>query len=169
MPAAPNLQESFQTLVEAHAKILYKVCRSYCRDPDSREDLAQEIMVQLWRSFPRFDGRCKFSTWMYRISLNVAISFYRSESTRARRVISGQDQFLEIPGQPEGPTDEIRLLYQFVEALDPLNKALILLYLDDNSYREIAEVLGITETNVATKISRLKNKMKQELSPAPRA
>src|ERR1039458_8436809 len=75
----PDLQQTFQNRVEQHKKILYKVCNAYCRDRDSREDLAQEIMFQLWRSFGKFDGRCQFSTWMYRIALNVAISFYRSE------------------------------------------------------------------------------------------
>src|SRR5271169_1080850 len=95
----PDLQESFQALVEEHKKILYKVCNSYCHDPGSRDDLAQEIMFQLWRSFPKFDGRCLFSTWMYRIALNVAISFYRRESARTRRVISGEPHLLEIAGE----------------------------------------------------------------------
>jgi len=167
--ATPVLQETFQNLVEEHKKILYKVCNSYCRDRDSRDDLAQEIMIQLWRSFGKFNGRCRFSTWMYRIALNVAISFYRSESTRTRRVISDEQYLLETVDETESQPEDIRLLYQFIEGLDPLNKALILLYLDENSYREIADVLGITETNVATKINRLKNKMKQEFSGAKQA
>jgi RNA polymerase sigma factor (sigma-70 family) len=166
MPLEPDLRETFQTLVEAHKKILYKICNSYCPDRDSRDDLAQEIMFQLWRSFPKFDARCRFSTWMYRIALNVAISFYRSESVRTRHVISGEPHLLEMAGETETQPEDVRLLYQFIEALDPLNKALILLYLDENSYAEIADVLGITETNVATKISRLKTKMKQEFSAA---
>jgi RNA polymerase sigma-70 factor (ECF subfamily) len=164
-----DLHETFQHLVEEHKKILYKVCNSYCRERDSRDDLAQEIMIHLWRSFSKFDGRCRFSTWMYRIALNVAISFYRKESTRTRHVISGEQHLLETADETENQPEDIRLLYQFIEALDPLNKALILLYLDENSYREIADVLGITETNVATKISRLKNKMKQELGGAEQA
>jgi RNA polymerase sigma-70 factor (ECF subfamily) len=164
-----DLQETFQHLVEEHKKILYKVCNSYCRERDSRDDLAQEIMIQLWRSFSKFDGRCRFSTWMYRIALNVAISFYRKESTRTRHVISDEQHLLETTDEAESQPEDIRLLYQFIEGLDPLNKALILLYLDENSYREIADVLGITETNVATKISRLKNKMKQELGGAEQA
>ncbi len=162
----PDLRDTFQNLVEEHKKILYKVCNSYCRERDSRDDLAQEIMIQLWRSFGKFDGRCRFSTWMYRIALNVAISFYRSESARTRHVISDQQHLLETVVETESQPEDIRLLYQFIDGLDPFNKALILLYLDENSYREIADVLGITETNVATKISRLKNKMKQELSGA---
>ncbi len=160
---SPALQAEFQALMEEHKKILYKICHSYCRDRDARDDLAQEIIVQLWRSFGKFDGRCRFSTWMYRIALNVAISFYRSESTRTRHVISGDEQLLEIADEPESRPEEFRLLYEFIAGLDPLNKALILLYLDGNSYEEIADVAGITETNVATKLARLKNKMKQEL------
>jgi RNA polymerase sigma factor (sigma-70 family) len=158
-----DLQEAFQNLVEEHKRILYKVCNSYCRDRDSRDDLAQEIMIQLWRSFGRFDGRSRFSTWMYRIALNVAISFYRRESTRTRHVISDERHLLETVDETEGQPDDVRLLYHVIEGLDPLNKALILLYLDENSYREIADVLGISETNVATKISRLKNRIKLEL------
>ena len=158
------LQERFQSLVEEHKKILYKVCNSYCRNRDDREDLAQEIIVQLWRSFGSFDERYRFSTWMYRIALNVAISFYRRESTRTRHVISDEEQLLQAIDDRESQPEDIRLLYQFIGGLDPLNKALILLYLDGNGYQEIADVVGISETNVATKISRLKKTMKQQLS-----
>jgi len=165
----PALQEGFQTLVEEHKKILYKVCNSYCRNRDDREDLAQEIIIQLWQSFGKFDERYRFSTWMYRIALNVAISFYRRESTRTRHVISDEEHLLEAIDDTDSQPEDIRLLYQFIEGLDPLNKALVLLYLDGNSYQEIADVLGISETNVATKINRLKKTMKQEFSGSGRA
>ena len=157
----PALQERFQTLVEEHKKILYKVCNSYCKDRDARDDLAQEIVMQLWRSFDKFNQGSRFSTWMYRIALNVAISFYRRENTRTRYVISDEEHILEAADDTSNQPEDIRLLYEFLEGLDPLNKALVLLYLDGNNYQEIAEVLGISETNVATKISRLKSKMKQ--------
>jgi RNA polymerase sigma factor (sigma-70 family) len=157
-------QERFQTLLNEHKRILYKVCHSYCRNRDDREDLAQEIIVQLWRSFGRFDEGYRFSTWMYRIALNVAISFYRRETTRTRHVISDDERVLDAVDETRSQPEEIRLLYEFIEKLDELNKALVLLYLDGNSYGEIASVLGITETNVATKINRLKNSMKQEFS-----
>ena len=160
----PKHQERFQTLLDEHKRILYKVCHSYCRNRDDREDLAQEIIVQLWRSFGRFDERYRFSTWMYRIALNVAISFYRRETTRTRHVISDDEQILDAVDETKTQPEDIRPLYQFIEKLDELNKALVLLYLDGNSYAEIASVLGITETNVATKINRLKNSMKQEFS-----
>jgi RNA polymerase sigma-70 factor (ECF subfamily) len=160
--AIPELQERFQTVVDQHKKILYKVCNSYCRNRDDRDDLAQEIIIQLWRSFGKFDERYRFSTWMYRIALNVAISFYRRENTRTRYVISDEEHLLEAIDETKDQPEEIRFLYEFIDGLDPLNKALVLLYLDGNNYQQIAEVLGISETNVATKISRLKSKMKQE-------
>ncbi len=159
-------QEQFAALIEEHKKILYKVCNSYCRNRDDREDLAQEIVIQLWRSFSSFDERSRFSTWMYRIALNVAISFYRRESVRARHVLSDEEHLLNAADENAAQSDEMQALYQFIAALDPLNKALVLLYLDGNSYAEIAGVLGITETNVATKISRLKQTMKQEIRGA---
>jgi RNA polymerase sigma factor (sigma-70 family) len=152
----PELQERFQTVVDQHKKILYKVCNSYCRNRDDRDDLAQEIIIQLWRSFGNFDERCRFSTWMYRIALNVAISFYRRENRRTRYVISDKEHLLEAIDETKDQPEEIRLLYEFIEGLEPLNKALVLLYLDGKNYQEIAE------SNVATKISRLKSKMKQE-------
>src|ERR1700678_1490578 len=101
-----DLQTTFQDQVESHRKILYKVCNVYCRDRDSREDLAQEIMVQLWRSFGKFDGRCRFSTWMYRIALNVAISFFRSESTRGRHIISDEGPLLEAADSAGSEAEE---------------------------------------------------------------
>jgi len=159
----PALQDEFQKLIEEHKKILYKVCNSYCRNRDARDDLAQEIIVQLWRSFERFDKRYRFSTWMYRIALNVAISFYRSESTRTRLVISDEEQLVQAVDAPESEPEEIAMLYRFIDGLDPLNKALALLYLNGNTYTEIASVLGISETNAATKINRLKNKMRHEM------
>jgi RNA polymerase sigma factor (sigma-70 family) len=93
--------ERFQNLVEDHKKILYKICHSYCRNPGDRDDLAQEIIVQLWRSFGTFNGRVRFSTWMYRIALNVAISFYRRESVRTRHVVPGSEHCWRRSMNPE--------------------------------------------------------------------
>src|SRR5450631_268947 len=130
-----DLQETFQHLVEEHKKILYKVCNSYCRERDSRDDLAQEIMIQLWRSFSKFDGRCRFSTWMYRIALNVAISFHRSETTRTRHVFSDENRLLKAVVEQERQPEEVQFLYEFIAELDPLSRALVLLYLDGNNYQ----------------------------------
>jgi RNA polymerase sigma factor (sigma-70 family) len=165
----PEFQNRFQTLLDEHKKILYKVCNLYCRNRDDREDLAQEIVIQLWRSFASFDERVQFSTWMYRVALNVAISFYRRESTRAKHVISDDEKLLNAIDESANQSEGLRLLYEFIATLDPMNKALILLYLDGNNYQEIAGVLGISESNVATKISRLKKIMKQQFSSSAQA
>lgn len=162
-------QAQFQNLLEGHKCILYKVCHAYCRNGDDRDDLAQEIVVQLWGAFGKFDGRVRFSTWMYRIALNVAISFYRRENTRKRLTVPVSEHLLDVGMEPPNEPEEVLLLYQFIGGLDPLNKALMLLYLDGNSYAEIGDVLGISETNVATKISRLKKRMQEELGAAERA
>jgi RNA polymerase sigma factor (sigma-70 family) len=164
-----ELQERFQTLIDEHKKIVYKVCNSYCRNRNDRDDLAQEIVIQLWKSFGAFDERRRFSTWMYRIALNVAISFYRRENTRTRYVISSDEHLLEAAVKTEDQSEDVQLLYQFIERLDPLDKALTLLYLDENNYQEIADMLGISETNVATKINRLKIKLRQDFGGTQRA
>jgi RNA polymerase sigma factor (sigma-70 family) len=165
----PEVQDTFQALVDRHKKILYKICNSYCRNPGDREDLAQQIVAQLWQSFRSFDGRVQFSTWMYRVALNAAISWYRRERTRASHILPADERLLDVAAETETEPDDIRLLYQFIETLDELNKALILLYLDGHTNREIGEVLGISETNVGTKIGRLKTAMRQEFTGIGRA
>jgi RNA polymerase sigma-70 factor (ECF subfamily) len=157
-------QEQFEALIDEHKKILYKVCNSYCRNRDDREDLAQEIVVELWRSFARFDPSYRFSTWMYRIALNVAISFCRRETARKRHLLAAGEHLLHTVDETGSEPEEIRLIYQFIEGLEALNKAILLLYLDGSSYREIADAMGITESNVATKICRLKQSMKQKFT-----
>src|SRR6185503_13041751 len=106
----PAQQERFQTLVDAHKKILYKVCNSYCKNRGDREDLAQEIIIQLWQSFGSFDAHYRFSTWMYRIALNVAISFYRRENTRTRYVLSQDEQLLNAIDETANQPAEIQVL-----------------------------------------------------------
>ena len=155
-------REKFADLLDAHRRILYKVSNLYCRNADDREDLTQEIAVQLWRSYSSFDERCRFSTWMYRVAINTAISFARREGTRAKHIVSTDERLLNVAGPVREP-DELRLLHDFIDRLAPLDKALILLYLDGNSYREISEVLGITETNASTRVNRLRQTMKNEL------
>lgn len=121
--------------------------------------------MQLWRSFPKYDTTRTFSTWMYRIALNVAISFVRTNSLRERHTVA-LDATHDVEDSSAASADDERteLLYAFIDRLDALNRALLLLYLDDYSYRDIGGILGITETNVATKISRLKQRFARETS-----
>jgi RNA polymerase sigma-70 factor, ECF subfamily len=151
----------FETLLAEHGGIVGKVARIYGRDADDRRDLAQEIATQLWRAFPRFDAqRGKFSTWMYRIALNVGISHLRS----ARAVVPLDEELLAAPAAE--PDDRAAAMYARIRELEPLARALVLLYLEDRSYAEIADVLGITEANVATKLSRLKTLLRHQLTGA---
>ena len=164
-----QLRTRFQLLVDEHRKIVYKICNSYCSNPDDRDDLAQEIVAEAWRSFPTFEERSRFATWLYRIALNVAISYNRRETRRHRHVVVGQEHLLDVAGEVRAEPEGLLLLRQFIEELDPLNKALILLHLDGYGYREVGDVLGITETNVATKLSRLKTTLRRHFSTADKA
>jgi RNA polymerase sigma-70 factor (ECF subfamily) len=159
-----DIDAQFAELLERHRGIVFKVAATYCRNPADREDVAQEIVTQLWRAFPTFDAGRPFSTWMYRIALNVAISFVRASSRRERLTVA-LDETHDVEDSSADLREEnerAKLLYAFVDGLDSLNRALLLLYLEDRSYREIADILGITETNVATKISRLKQRFARE-------
>jgi len=160
--------KQFLALLESHQKIVFKVASLYCWDAAERDDLRQEITLQLWRAFPSYDPRRLFSTWMYRIALNVAISFARKAGRRRRIIEPLEDGGVDVPAAASAPEPDgqVDALHRCLRALDPLSRALLMMYLDERSYREIAEVLGITETNVATKISRLKQRLRRELAPA---
>jgi len=152
----------FLTLVGRHHGIVLKIAHSYQRNPADREDLAQEILAQLWRSFPRYDRERSFSTWMYRVALNVAISHLRQTRPQPVPLDSVPDE--SIPAANGKDQDQrISELDDFIQSLDPLNRALLVLYLEERSYREISEILGISETNASTKVSRLKQRIREEL------
>ena len=154
----------FLQLIRDNKGILFKISNSYCRNRDDREDLMQEIIYQLWKSAGSFDTNRKFSTWMYRIALNVAISYYRQQRRSGLHItFGGELHLMELADSPaEADTEEkIELLQQFISEQNELDKALMILYLEERPYREIAEILGITETNVATKLSRIKGRLKQ--------
>jgi RNA polymerase sigma-70 factor (ECF subfamily) len=163
----PELKsDQFLAVVETYKGLIYKIANSYCNHAEDRKDLVQEIIVQLWKSFDRYDNQYKQSTWIYRISLNVAISFYRKENRRkeiSNPLSESILSFADTIPVPEKETN-LALLQQFISELKELDKALMLLYLDEKSHKEISEIIGITETNVATKISRIKVLLKQKFS-----
>ena len=155
----------FQALVEQHKGILFKVARTYCQDEEDRQDLIQEIMIHLWQSFHKYDSRFKMSTWIYRISLNVAISFYRKNSVRKDSNIPLHEKDTEIRDDEKNEKEQqLHLLEQFINELKELDKALMLLYLEEKSHAEIAGILGISPGNVGTKVGRIKDKLKQRFS-----
>jgi len=157
-------KEKFIALVDQNKKIIYKVCNLYCKEAASRDDLAQEITLQLWRAFPSYNANYKLSTWMYRIALNVAISFYRQEKRRIKKAMPLENEiFILAPDEEEIHEKEstIAQLHNYITQLDDLNKSIMLLLLEEYSYKEIAAIVGITETNVATKINRIKLSLKE--------
>lgn len=158
--------EKFLTVLQAHKGIIYKVARAYCKDAEDRNDLVQEIMIQLWKSFEQYNERFRYSTYIYQIALNVAISFYRKESHRQYIASPIHEGILNYADNaPNNETEEnISILHRFIAELKELDKALMLLYLEEKSYKEIAEIIGISETNVATKIGRIKGILKQKFS-----
>ncbi len=156
-----NTHAQFASLLDDHRRMVVRLARTYTRGPADQEDLAQEIVVQLWRAFPTYDPVRRFSTWLYRIGLNVAISWVRSEAPRVRRTVPFDVALHDAAAQADdAERDEgQRVLKAFLDECDPLNRALLLLYLEEHSYLEIAEVLGISATNVATKLNRLKERL----------
>ncbi|PWT72240.1 MAG: RNA polymerase subunit sigma-70 [Bacteroidetes bacterium] len=159
-------KEDFLNLIEENKGIIIKVCNSYCVSKTDREDLAQEIVYQLWKSGNSFNAYSKFSTWMYRVALNVAISFYRKK-TKTQAVFPLNESHLDIEDKintADESEKRVVFLQRFINEMKELDRALTLLYFEEKSYKEIAEILGISETNVATKISRIKSRLKQKFS-----
>lgn len=166
MATGADRRELFGELIERHRAIVFKVANTYAWQADDRDELAQEIAAQLWRAFAAYDAQRPFATWMYRIALNVAISYVRSHRHRRKHAVP-LDETLHDAADENGADHEaeqqVRALHRFIAQQDPLNRALLLLYLEDHSYRDIAEVLGISESNVATKVSRLKQRIRDEI------
>ncbi len=155
----------FEDAIEQHKGILFKVARVYCPNENDRQDLIQEMMIQIWQSVHKYNDQYKISTWLYRISLNVAISFYRKSSTRVKKYTELNEQTVEALVEDKSDNEiHLNLLEQFISELKEIDKALMILYLEDKSHTEIAEILGISVSNVGTKIGRIKDKLKTRFS-----
>ncbi len=155
-------EELFLQQLAMHKRLLYKVAYSYCRHAEDRRDLVQEMVMQLWRSFCSFDQRVQFSTWMYRIAMNVAISHYRSETRQVRDTLPLEEFGLDIAEAEQlysAQSDNMRTLDKLITELDELNRALILLFMDGHDNDEIASIMGLSTANVATRMTRIKQKL----------
>ncbi len=135
----------------------------YCSNMEDREDLFQDIVLQLWRSYPSFRGESKVTTWMYRVALNNAITRVRKES-RAERFSELGPEALQVPLAEDGMEEEMAAMYRAIRKLSQVDQALTLLYLEDCSYREMAEVLGISESHVGVKLNRIKGQLRTLVS-----
>lgn len=154
-----ELEERFLSLVDSYRQVIYKVCFLYATEDDTISDLYQEVVLNLWRAFPRFRIESKPSTWVYRISVNTCISRLRHNTKRPETVgltMSMADIFPE-----ESEREQLQELYQLISQLGELERTLILLWLDDKSYEEIAEVLSISVSNVGVRINRVKAELRE--------
>lgn len=161
-----QLEKNFLNDFEKNQNIVHKICRIYTTNQDQHNDLFQEITIQIWKNYAKFRGESKFSTWMYRVSLNTAISLYR-KSSRSIKTQDFNDVSFKIKSVDYDDTkdEQLKALYNGIRELNDIEKALIFLYLEDKPYKEIAKTLGITEVNARVKMNRTKDKLRKILNP----
>jgi RNA polymerase sigma-70 factor (ECF subfamily) len=161
-----ELEKSFVKQLQENQNLIHKICRLYTDGEDAHKDLFQEITIQLWKAYPQFRGDSKFTTWAYRVGLNTAITLYRKKS-KSINTIEFDSKFHKIDQDEYNYEEEehIKLLYQAVQQLNDIEKALVFMYLEDKDYSEIAETLGISEVNARVKMNRIKGKLKTILNP----
>lgn len=153
-------QKEFVKQVNENQRIIHKICKIYTDNPHDHEDLFQEITIQLWKSYPSFRGEAKFSSWMYRIGLNTALALFRKRDRQVSTCQETSVETLKIAHEEHHEDERLKLMYDAIHQLSDVEKALIMMFLDDKPYKEIAEILGITEGNARVKMNRAKEKLK---------
>lgn len=154
-----NAEQEFLDMVRAYERVIYKVCYLYTTPRATLNDLYQDVVLNLWKAFPKFRHECKMSTWVYRIALNTCISFIRKEKNIPEIVTLTQEA---DRSEEEDETEAmLRQLYRMINRLGELDKSITLLYLEEKSYEEIAEITGLTVTNVASRLNRIKEKLRK--------
>ena len=153
----------FTALIQQHQGILYKVSSIYAKDQEDQKDLYQEIVYQLWKSIDSFQSKSKLSTWIYRLALNTSIAHLNKEKKRIDKNRLELD--FKMPVENYDPTYEERLkqLYALIQSLNIIEKGIILLYLEGKSYEEIAQITGFSTSNIGTRLSRIKQKLKEQV------
>ena len=142
--------------------MLHKVCNVYCHSEQDRQDMFQEIIIQLWKAYPRFRGDSKFSTWLYRIALNTAISDLRKQQRRVKMIYSEEVPFnISADDKDLEKEEQLQQLYKAIAGLGEIEKAIVMLYLEDKSYDEMEEILGINQNNLRVKMNRVKEKLRK--------
>jgi RNA polymerase sigma-70 factor (ECF subfamily) len=158
-----SAKADFIAMIEKRKGIIYKIANAYSRSSEDQKDLVQEIILQLWSSYGNYDPEYKITTWIYRIALNVSITHYRKDVVRKKYTIPMTEQLIDnTDANQDNPAEDILQLRKFIQELDEMNRALMILYLDGNSHQEISSVLNISVSNVGTKISRIKEKLREK-------
>ncbi|MFY0593959.1 RNA polymerase sigma factor [Roseivirga sp.] len=156
------MKDSFLRLVDEHQRIIHKVSRMYRDNIEDEKDLFQDIVLQLWKSYPNFRGESKASTWIYRIALNTAMAFYRKKAPDVALTPDLPDTLDK--SRPDEKSEQEELLYDALHRLEVTDRAIISLFLDEYSYSEIAKIIGISENYVGVKINRIKKRLKELLT-----
>lgn len=161
-----NLEKEFIQRVTDAQGIVHKVCGIYCKDEEQRKDLFQEILIQLWKAYPTFRGESQFSTWMYRVGINVAIQDFRKSKKRPEE-IEFSEKYKNLPEALKDNhfEDELKILHKAINQLNDVEKAIVMLYLEEKDNEEIAQIIGITQNYVRVKMNRIKIKLKKILNP----
>ena len=154
------MKEDFLRNITENQGIIHKVTRIYCDNEDDRKDLFQEILIQLWKSYDKFREQSKFSTWMYRVAINTAITNFKKEAKSRKKSEIGKDLYL-LADEPydEEKEEHLKLLYEAINQLTGIEKSITLLYLEDKPYEEISEITGISQNYVRVKMNRIKKKL----------
>ncbi len=154
----PKFEKAFIELIQQNDRLIYKVCSVYVSDEFPLADLYQEVVYNLWKGFPKFRNESSLSTWMYRIALNTCITGMRKELRRPQHIANLN--LAEHLSESESMEESIREMYKLIHQLKTLERAIILLWLEEKSYQEIADITGLTINNVAIKLKRIKEKLK---------
>lgn len=156
------MEKEFLHIIRKNQGIIHKVCNIYCDTEDDRNDLFQEIVVQLWKSYPNFRRESKVSTWMYRVALNTAITSFKKSKRRPDQSSLTYENFQIEDEKYDTETEEnIKVLHKAIQQLTGIEKSIVLLYLENKKYEEIAEITGITQNYVRVKMNRIKRKLKK--------
>ncbi|MGC5742944.1 RNA polymerase sigma factor [Chryseobacterium sp. NFX27] len=160
-----ELEKTFVDFFKPNQRLIHKICKIYTDNAEDHEDLFQEITVQLWRSFPGFKGEAKFSTWMYKVALNTAMTLFRKPQKKVLQHADIDVSSLKMEYEVyEDDEYKLKKMYKAIHELSDVEKALIMMYLDDRPYKEIGEILGITEGNARVKMNRAKNNLKTKIN-----
>ena len=154
-----ELEKDFLEMIAAQKRTIYKVCYIYAKDQDDLNDLFQETVLNLWKSFPRYRGDSKLTTWVYRIAMNTCITFLRRSNTRPQTVPMTAQAVASLEADEE-TSEQLKELYRLINQLGKLERALILLWLEERSYQEMADILGLSKANVAVKLNRIREKLR---------
>jgi RNA polymerase sigma-70 factor (ECF subfamily) len=162
-----DIDQEFLAVVNRYQPLVHRVCRMYADTPEDRKDLFQETLFQLWRSYPSFQGRSHVATWVYRVALNTAITAVRKKGRAPEHVPLDEGASHEnISTDASARDSRADLVYRAIGTLSPVERALVMLYLEDLSYREMADILGLSESNVGVKLNRIRSKL-QDLVREP--